>query len=406
MNRQDYLKNHWKPYPPAPSEALYSGRVIGIQLLSDQNLLKLKIEKNQRISEFSVSDTALAEILQPGDLIAVDGQKKVLLMAPGQPVRPAASRQKLQLWQGFLQAVRLFFSRQDFLEIQTPTLVVCPGTEPTIEVFSTLLKKGSQQKQLFLPTSPELHLKKALCLGFDKIFEIKNCFRNDENSPHHQPEFTLLEWYRTYKNLQSMEVDIRELFRFLMEQFDQEIALRPESIRVATVAELFYEHTGFKITPQSSLEDYQKIALESGVKVRGAESIDDYFFATFIEKIEPKLPLNQLLFVKDYPPFQAALARLTENGWADRMEVYFGGLELANGFHELNDPKEQKHRFELDLEKKKALGKSPINLDSDFIELLQQGMPPAAGMALGVERLFMALFEVVDIRELRLFPYE
>ncbi len=403
MNRQVYLEQLWSPYPPAPAEVLYSGRVISVQEKNER--LFLKTERQQLTSEFSVLDLTLAMVLQPGDLIAVDSSEKVHLLAPGNACTGLSNLKNLQLWQKFLQEVRSFFSGNEFLEIQTPTLVPCPGTEPTLDIFSTQLQQGSKERTMFLPTSPELHLKKSLCLGFEKVFEIKNCFRNNEFSEHHQPEFTMLEWYRTYQNLQAIELDIKDLFRFLISQFPNENLFTPQSYRVATVAELFYDFAEANITPHSKLEDYKKIASKNHLSIRGAESIDDYFFAIFINKIEPQIPADQLLVVKDYPPFQAALARLTSTGWADRMEVYFGGIELANGFDELNDPMEQAQRFEKDLAQKKSLGKAAIPLDQEFMELLKNGMPPSAGIAVGLERLFMVLFGIKNIKDTKLFPY-
>ncbi len=403
MNRQEYLQQHWSPYPSAPAEVLYSGRVVSVQKKGSS--LFFKTERQQQISEFSVMDTALELVLQPGDLIAVDSSEKVHLLAPGSLSNHSIPFKNLQLWQKFLQEIRRFFSDHEFLEIQTPTLVICPGTEPTLDVFSTQLQQGSSQKTLFLPTSPELHLKKSLCLGFDKVFELKNCFRNNEFSDHHQPEFMMLEWYRSYQDLQAIELDIKDLIRFLISQFPNENIFTPQSVRVATVAELFQEFAKAVITPSSSLEAYKKIAVDNQLSLRGVESIDDYFFAIFINKIEPQIPHDQLLVVKDYPPFQAALARLTSTGWADRMEVYFGGVELANGFNELNDPEEQSRRFEKDLAQKKALGKAEISLDQEFMDLLKKGMPPSAGIALGLERLFMVLFGIKNIKDTKLFPY-
>lgn len=403
MNRQEYLQEIWSPYPSAPAEILYSGRIVLVQRKGEA--LFFRIERQEQISEFSVSDTALESVLQPGDLIAVDSSEKVHLLAPGSPSPSPIPLKNLQLWQKFLQEVRRFFSDNEFLEIQTPTLVVCPGTEPTLDIFSTQLQQGSIQKTLFLPTSPELHLKKSLCLGFDKVFELKNCFRNNEFSEYHQPEFIMLEWYRAYQDLQAIELDIKDLLRFLIAQFPNENIFTPQSYRVATVAELFQEFAKAVITPFSNLEDYKKIALDNQLSLRGVESIDDYFFAIFINKIEPQIPRDQFLVVKDYPPFQAALARLTSTGWADRMEVYFGGLELANGFNELNDPEEQARRFEKDLAQKKALGKLEIPIDQEFMDLLKKGMPPSAGIALGLERLFMTLFGIKNIKDTKLFPY-
>ncbi len=408
MNRQEYLQTHWSQFPSAPADILYSGRLVSIQ--KKGSVLNLEIEKYQQglrqLSQFSVGDLALAEVLQPGDLISVDSFERIHLLVPGQPVQVSSALKNLPLWQKFNQEIRNFFSEREFLEIQTPSLVICPGTEPSLDVFSTKLNKGSKSKELFLPTSPELHLKKSLCLGCEKVFEIKNCFRNNEFSKHHQPEFTLLEWYRAYKNLDAIEADIRDLFRFLSGQFPLMNMISPQSYRVATVAELFYELAGSTITAFSTLEDYKRIAQKNNISIQGASSIDDYFFAVFMEKIEPQIPRDQLLIVKDYPPFQAALARLTSTGWADRMEIYFGGIELANGFNELNDPREQVRRFEKDLAQKKELGKTLIPMDPEFINLLKKGMPPSAGIALGLERLFMVLFDIKNIEDTKLFPYQ
>ena len=404
MNRQEYLQTQWSPYPSAPPEILYAGRIVSVQ--QKGSALFFQIELNQQRIEFSVLDLKLVGVLQPGDLIAVDSSEKVHLLVPGTLLTKTTPIRNLQLWQKFIQLLRRFFLEEEFLEIQTPSLVVCPGTEPTLDVFSTKIKNGSEEKVLFLPTSPELHLKKALCQGFEKVFEIKSCFRNNEFSDHHQPEFTMLEWYRAYKDLRAIEVDMQQLFNFLIDNFSYEPLFTPQSYRVATVAELFLEFAGGAITTTSTLSDYKKIAEKNNLALRGLESIDDYFFAIFIEKIEPQIPRDQLLVVKDYPPFQVALARLTPEGWADRMEVYFAGLELANGFNELNDPQEQARRFEMDLVQKKSLGKDLIPRDEEFMNFLKIGMPPSAGIALGVERLFMALFEIKNIKETKLFPYE
>lgn len=403
ISREEYLKFRWKPYPKAPADIIMSGRLLAVEV--DRRFMHVKVEKNNMTNEYSVEDKSLAEVLRPGDLIVVDSKDQVHLLVPGQLVETRVAYDTLKKWQIFVQAVRDYFAKEEFLEVTTPTLVVCPGTEPTLDVFTTELRKGSQKKELYLPTSPELHLKKALVLGFDKIFEVKNCFRNSEFSEHHQPEFTMLEWYRSYADLTSIEKDIVQMFQFIYKKFPHDFLFWPQAQKTFTVAELFRQHLGVEITPKSSLEDYQDLCLEAGVDVRGAESIDDYFFALMVNKIEPALPKEQLVFVKDYPPFQAALARMTDEGWADRMEVYFAGFELANGFHELNDHQEQKRRFQEDIEKKTKNRLSEVPLDQDFLSHLEKGMPPSAGIALGLERLFMAFFQIDDIRKTKLFPY-
>ncbi len=130
-----------------------------------------------------------------------------------------------------------------------------------------------------------------------------------------------------------------------------------------------------------------------------------FSFLIFMEKIESQLPQDELIFVEKYPPYQAALARLTEDGWGDRFEVYWKGLELANAFHELNDPSIQRRRSEEDLQKKKDLHKEAVSLDEEFFQCLEAGMPPSGGIALGVERLFMALFDIKTIKDLRVFSF-
>lgn len=402
--REKFLQQDWSKYPPAPGQVLYSGRVL--KVASKGQFLVLSTEKNQEVSEYFLENQSQwAEILRPGDIIAVDSQEKLFFLVPGESVKSPVSPKTLRDWQKFLQLVRDYFVKNEFLEINTPTLVTCPGTEPSLDAFATEFNKGTQKEKRYLPTSPELHLKKAMVYGFDKIFEIKNCFRNGEFTDHHQPEFWMLEWYRGFVNLGAIEQDIRGLMSFVISNFPTETLKWPQSSRVVTVAQLFKEHAGSTITPWTTLEEYKSIAQKLGLEIRGAQSIDDYFFAIFIEKIEPTFSANELIFVKDYPPFQAALARINNLGWADRMEVYFGGFELANAFHELNDPEQQAQRFEEDLAKKKALGKSVIPLDEEFMSLLRKGMPPSAGIALGLDRLFMALFQIEDIRKLRLFPY-
>jgi lysyl-tRNA synthetase class 2 len=180
----------------------------------------------------------------------------------------------------------------------------------------------------------------------------------------------------------------------------------PRRVSRYTVTELFQKYLHFELLPETSLAELKSLAEKTGVDARSAESIDDYFFLIFMDKIESQLPFDELIFVEKYPPYQAALARLTEDGWGDRFEVYWKGLELANAFHELNDPRIQRQRFNEDLQKKKQMGKEEIPLDEEFLQCLEAGLPPSAGIALGVERLFMAFYDVPRISDLKLFPYE
>ncbi len=340
------------------------------------------------------------ESLKVLDWIALDENNKIIRVVPsnGKLLTTQAKKENLKKWSQFLKSVRQFFDSQNFLEIQTPTLVASPGTEPTLEAFSTELKTGSGLKKVFLPTSPELHLKKTLTLGYDRIYEIAKCFRNNEVTPIHQPEFLMLEWYRSFANLFDLQADVVRLVNTLCDQFQHP---RPP-IQSFTIRQLFRTHLKFDLTPDCSEEGLRNLCLQQQLRITDSFTIDDLFFLLMLEKIEPQLPKDSLVFVEKYPPFQAALARKDHEGWAERFEVYWKGLELANAFDELNNPKEQRARAEQDLQKRE--GRSAISLDEEFFQSLESGMPPSAGIALGLERLFMAILNLKTIDELRLFP--
>jgi lysyl-tRNA synthetase class 2 len=172
---------------------------------------------------------------------------------------------------------------------------------------------------------------------------------------------------------------------------------------VLSVADLFERHLQFRLTPQTSKEELIEVAGRHRIDVSRAVDFDEVFFFLFLEKIEPELKNYDCLFLHSYPPSQAALARLTSEGWGDRFEFYIRGLEIANAFNELNDPKVQRVRSQEDLDKKAHHGRMPIGLDEEFFQYLEGGMPPSCGIALGLERLFMALHGYKSIEEFRLF---
>lgn len=385
-----------------PPEAKVAGRIYKIE--KDGASLKLSLQRDQKIHKIEFANVPLySEFLSEGDIVAVVSATEILLLAPQTRSLPTRhfNPELLQQWELYQQSLRDFFRAEGFLEIKTPSLVPCPGTEPSLDVFSTTLKVGSHQEKLFLPTSPELHLKKALALGAEKIFEIASCYRNGEITERHQPEFLMLEWYRSYDTLSAVKKDVEKLVHFVAKKMQKSA---PTKIKSFSVAELFKKYCDFELKPDTSKEELQNLAQRLQVDVRSAESIDDFFFLIFMEKIESQLPSEELIFVEKYPPYQAALARLTKDGWGDRFEIYWKGLELANAFHELNDPKIQKIRSTEDLQKKKDLHKDAVPLDEEFFQCLEAGLPPSAGIALGIERLFMSVMDIKVISELRLFP--
>jgi len=396
VNRNQYLENQWIRYPAMPENSDLAGRL--------ESITEQRIEiQNKGSWPISSKCQFPFQILEKNDLVALEmreGQvQNLTLLAPSleNPVK-VSSNQKIQSqWFEFLANIRKFFAGKTFSEVQTPTLVVCPGTEPFLDLFSTQFQQGRKTKKYYLPTSPELHLKKMLAAGYERIFEIRPCFRNGEISERHQPEFWMLEWYRAYSNLEQILQDTLHLIEFL--------GGRIEGFQRKTMADLFKEKLNFNLTPTTSIEELKKLGKSLDLKVQDFQIWDDVFYFIFIEKIEPFLNSEQPLVVEKYPPSQAALARLTEDGWGERFEIYWKGLEICNAFHELNDPDVQTLRFQTDLQQKLCLGKEAPPIDQDFIQALLAGMPPSGGNALGLERLFMALTGIQTISDLKVFPH-
>lgn len=407
MNRSQFLEM-WQSYPPMPDGCQVWGRVsvIEAEALEISRKGRWKLGCSVCIGPcqkgwVEVPVTALREILRNHDQIAIeisdDGIQKVHLLAPAlaKTLSTDSRPEVLAQWAAFLAKVRHFFSNKNFLEVQTPTLVTCPGTEPFLDVFSTEFRYGSQKKKFYLPTSPELHLKKMLSMGYEQVFEMRPCFRNGELTERHLPEFWMLEWYRSYSNLEQIQHDTLHLIQFLS---GQDFPLKKISI-----AELFQKHLGFELQPNTSQAQLLKLAKDQGLIARTDWTWDEVFHLLFVEKVEPFIDSKDPVFVEKYPPSQAALARLTDDGWGDRFELYWKGFELANAFHELNDPEIQMHRLNEDLKLKEKIGKESVPLDKEFLDALKSGMPPSGGIAMGLERLFMCLHEISEIQSLKVF---
>lgn len=304
----------------------------------------------------------------------------------------------LRRWALFKVLIRAFFLERSFIEVETPTLVPCPGTEPYLNPFKV---EGTPIR--YLPTSPELHLKKALSQGLDAIFEMKACFRGGEKGELHQTEFLMLEWYRSFSSLATIHWDLQELLSSLAQSMESSLDTR---IQAQSVQDLFKEHCNFDLRADTTGDDLLALSSRLGLGAQAHEPWDDLFFRIFVDRIEPQMARSeQPLLVYNFPPHLAAYSRIGQDGWAQRFELYWHGYEICNAFQELNDPSEQARRFFLDLEKKKSLDKPLVNLDEEFLSVLQRGFPPAAGIALGVERLFMVFAGIQDIRDLKLFPY-
>ena len=392
--REEFIEKNWLRYPEMPQRALKWGRVeqhyLGTQDLSQFTLVN---------SPTNGIEIKADLILKEGDLVCLMPNNQVVLLAPNKTDRKVKSLDWAdhRQWQKFISTVRSVFNEKSFQEIKTPTLVNCPGTEPSLEVFETEFRLESKIKKYYLPTSPELNLKKLLSEGAEKIYEIAPVFRNGEKTNRHSPEFLMLEWYRSFAHLSRIKMDTIELIDTLSEKLKVE---KPLGALTFSIKDLFKQHCNFEIKPDTSIEEFKVLAQKLNVDVSAASTIDDYFYLIFTEKIENKWPQDYLVFVEKYPPYQAALARIGADGWAERFEVYWQGYELGNAFHELNDPAIQKARALEDLEKKKILGKNQIKLDEAFFNSLEFGLPPSAGIAVGLERLYMAFYKIKDIEKL------
>lgn len=392
-----------------------SGVVFSEDMLHEGDLVCVSVV---RMSVSPAPASALAGVSDAGQKeisIVADG---CLLLAPALTKKTSRRSsgcfdvQRSKLWAEFLAEIRSFFVGRGFIEAMTPTLVPSPGTEPFLEPFATTWEIGSRRRELFLPTSPEFHLKKMLVRGWTRVFEFKTCFRNGEIGAHHQPEFLMLEWYRAYRGLEAIADDVEGLIATLWHRFHESTAVQVPSpssrmrrMERTTMVELFARKLGgFRLTPFTSQAELTELAVRHGVAVSESDDWDDIFFRLFLEKVESDLGANEPLLVRGYPPSQAALSRIGPDGFADRFEVYWRGLEIANAFHELNDPVGNETRFREDAERKRALGKRLVPVDEELIASLYEGMPPSGGIALGLDRLFMALFGFKMIEETRAFP--
>lgn len=241
-----------------------------------------------------------------------------------------------------------------------------------------------------------------LVAGWTRIYEIKSCFRNGEVGLHHQPEFFMLEWYRAYANLDNIAADVENLLMTLT----CAVGIDLPGLRRTSMRALFQDAFGFELAPETTREQLSDCARRFNVRIEGDDTWDEIFFRLFLEKIEPGLGHEGPVLVFGYPPSQAALARIGRDGFADRFELYWKGVEIANAFHELNDPEVNRARFENDVARKIELTGAGVPVDEELLQALDYGLPPSGGIALGLDRLFMALYAIGDIAKARAFPFD
>lgn len=327
--------------------------------------------------------------------------------------------QKLLMREKVFDGIRSFFKQQNFHEVETPLLVAHPGTEPYLEVFETkLLSPVASSSQAFLLTSPEYAMKKLIAGGMGNIFQICKSFRNGEGlSERHNPEFTILEWYRTHASYIDIMKDFEQMLWFLhitihktesgiLTYQEKNYDITPPYTRIS-VSEAFEKYLGISADELLSEESLKKKATEKGYEVTEKTDWEAAYNQLFLNEIEPHLTNQQKpVILYDYPASQASLSKrkASDPRFAERFEVYLAGLELGNAFSELTDAVEQKSRFLEELALRKQLGKTEYTLDQDYIDALTSGIPETGGIAVGVDRLVMLLADVADIQDTLFFP--
>lgn len=300
-------------------------------------------------------------------------------------------------WFGFINQVRSIMNELGFSEVITPTLVPAGALEAELYPFQTQFQFGKKQHTLELPTSPEFHLKKLLALGWESLFEIKTCFRNEEWSEIHRPEFTMLEFYELSASSEALQKTVQ---RFLTQVLKHSEKPTPQ-IESTSIAGLFKKYLGVELTPESSLEELKAWAQAQNIRVDVTDDFNDVFFRIWLDKIEPHFDPETLLFVQDFPPSQAALAALSPEGWADRFEIYWKGFELGNAFFELQDAVKLKARYESENAKRVKAKKAPHPIDEELLVATAK-LPECSGIAIGLERLFMAINDLKSISDFKI----
>ncbi|HEX7964711.1 MAG TPA: EF-P lysine aminoacylase EpmA [Gammaproteobacteria bacterium] len=310
--------------------------------------------------------------------------------------QPTASLDNLKLRAELLTKFRAFFSTRGVLEVDTPALSRAGATDRHIQSFRV---EDGRKGHLYLHTSPEFPMKRLLAAGVGDIYQLCKVFRSGEAGRMHNPEFTMLEWYRIGFDHHQLMAEVAELIGALLPELDP-----PEYL---TYREAFQTHAGFDVVTAGS-KDCIAALNRAGRQVPAEDQLDYDGWLDMVagDLVYPALGKGRLTFIYNYPASQAALARVWpgEPPVAERFEAFIGGVELVNGFHELSDAAEQRRRFEADRAYRKAQGLMEVPLDEGLLAGLEQGLPDCAGVALGFDRLVMIAAGARSIEEVIAFP--
>ena len=322
---------------------------------------------------------------------------------PGVPDwRPTAGIEALRLRARLYALVRAFFAERDVLEVETPVLSEAGNTDLHIEAFQLRFNgpvtAGARTR--WLRTSPEYPLKRLLAAGIGDCYELGRVFRDGEAGRRHNPEFTMLEWYRVGWDHRRLMDETAALVQQALALVGRHAQLQRRSYRA-----LFREHLG--VDPLSDPLDTLQGALGDVQVDPEGLTRDDWLDLLLTHRIEPRLSDDTLLLLDDYPASQCALARIRPDDppVAERFELLLGAVELANGYHELTHAGEQRQRFERDNARRIERGLAPRPLDARLLAALDSGLPDCAGVALGIDRLLMVMLGTRDIADVLAFPF-
>jgi lysyl-tRNA synthetase class 2 len=357
-------------------------------------------------------DVALAQsrpLPEPGWLVVVEGDlsrtRRAALSAAriiesfAAPASPAAGEFARLAWQGVgaglaalsraLATVRRYFAREGFIEVPTPVRVRVPGSDPNVEAF--------RAEQGFLITSPEHHMKRLLVGGVPRLYQVVPASRKEELGPLHEPEFLMLEWYRAFAGLELVMQDTERLVLAVVEELGAGAGLRLDGRRVEVRAP--FERLALR-------EAFRRYAgIQDAVDLAASDEVR--FFEVFVDRVEPALARRRRpVFLCEFPATQAALARrsVADPAVAERFELYISGVELCNGYGELTDAAEFERRWRAERTARRARRRPTYPLDAKLLAALEEGMPPSAGNALGIERLVALACGHREVARVRAFP--
>ncbi len=367
--------------------------------------------------------TGMLTTIAEGDLVECTGTwdrdvcivDSMRLLAPSLRDAPEpAAAGAVDIRSRLMAHTRTFFESRGFIAVDTPTFMAVPDLTPALRSFGTeYLDDAGGSRLLFLQTSPEHYMKRLLAAGCERIYQICRFYRNGERYDTHHPEFTGLEWYEAFADYESVMTTTEDYVTSLATELNgsgkltyqgTEIDLQPPWPRYR-VRDFFLDRTGIDLDACDSRDAFASAVGTGGYEVREDDGWDDLFHRVFLAAVEPALPAGRPVFLTEYPARLPSLARTVPGNdrYVERFELYIGGLELANAFSELNDPVEQRARFEEDLRVKRAREGYDGGVDEALLAALEYGMPPSGGIAFGLDRLAMLFADARTIDPVIMF---